>query len=338
MQAFALAAFIGFAATPSVHAEIDPAGAVKTDTCASNPELLGVSRVVEIDTSGGATIGGDQKRAMHFLNDGEVVLTFDDGPSKASTSAILKALADQCTKATFFMVGQMALADPGMVKEVAAGGNTIGTHTWSHKNLRFARGDTLNQQIESAISMVSKANGAPIAPLFRFPYLSSNGKDDAYLKSRNIGAVWVDVDSKDYLTRNPEVVKNRILAQLAKEKKGIILMHDIHAWTAKMLPDLLTALHEKGFKVVHMVAKEPVTTVASYDAAADKAMAAKTAARTANPMASRSLVWSMTPEPSKHRSWKRTGKVQAKAESAEKARKADKPKSENFPWQFNFFN
>jgi peptidoglycan/xylan/chitin deacetylase (PgdA/CDA1 family) len=338
MQVFALAAFIGFAAMSPVHAEIDPAGAVKTDTCASNPELLGVSRVVEVDTSGGATIGGDQKNAMHLLNDGEVVLTFDDGPSKASTKAILKALADQCTKATFFMVGQMALADPGMVKEVAAGGNTIGTHTWSHKNLRFAQGDTLNQQIESAISMVSKANGAPISPLFRFPYLSSNRKDDAYLKSRNIGAVWVDVDSKDYLTRDPEVVKKRILAQLAKEKKGIILMHDIHAWTAKMLPDLLAELHEKGFKVVHMVAKEPVATIASYDAAADKAMAAKIAARTANPMAPRSLVWSMTPEPSKHRSWKRARKVQAKAESAEKTRKTDKPKSENFPWQFNFFN
>jgi hypothetical protein len=67
-------------------------------------------------------------------------------------------------------------------------------------------------------------------------------------------------------------------------------------------------------------------------------MAAKIATRTANPMAPRSLVWSMTPEPSKHRSWKRARKVQAKAESAEKTRKTDKPKSENFPWQFNFFN
>jgi peptidoglycan/xylan/chitin deacetylase (PgdA/CDA1 family) len=338
MQAFAVAALIGLAVTAPVHAEIDPSGAVKPDACANNPELLGVSRVVEVDTNGGATIGGDQKRATHFLNDGEVVLTFDDGPSKASTKAILKALADQCTKATFFMVGQMALADPGMVKEVAAGGNTIGTHTWSHKNLRFAKADALHQQIESAISMVSKANGAPIAPLFRFPYLSSSRKDDAYLKSRNIGAVWVDVDSKDYLTRDPEVVKKRILAQLAKQKKGIILMHDIHAWTAKMLPDLLAELHEKGFKVVHMVAKEPVATIASYDAAADKTIAAKTAARTANPMAPRSLVWSMTPAPSKRRSWMRTGRVQAKADSAEKARKASKPKDESSPWQFNFFN
>jgi hypothetical protein len=230
------------------------------------------------------------------------------------------------------MVGQMALADPQMVREVAAGGNTIGTHTWSHKNLRYVRPDVLRQQLESAISTVSKANGTPIAPLFRFPYLSSSRAADAYLKSRNIGAVWVDIDSKDYLTRSPDVVKNRILSELAKQKKGIILMHDIHAWTAKMLPELLAALHEKGFKVVHMVPKAHVETIASYDAAADKAIAAKTAARDANPMASHSLVWSMTPPPRKHRTWKHVRKTQAKLS------KPGKPKDQTEPWQFSFFN
>lgn len=342
VPAFTLAALLAVTAIPSLRAEIEPGGAVKADACASDPKLLGVSRTVEVETTGGANIGGDQKTATHFLNDGEVVLTFDDGPARADTKAILKALADQCTKATFFMVGQMALADPQMVRDVAAGGNTIGTHTWSHRNLRYARADSLHQQIESAISTVSKANGAPIAPLFRFPYLSSSRTADDYLKSRNIGAVWVDIDSKDYLTRSPDVVKNRILSELAKQKKGIILMHDIHAWTAKMLPDLLAALHDKGFKVVHMVPKAQVETIASYDAAAEKAIAAKTAAKTANPMAPRSLVWSMTPAPGKHRTWKHARKAQAKSSMvggfSGASTKSGKSKGEESPWQFSFFN
>src|SRR6185312_4751685 len=134
--ALALAALLTTGAISPLYAEIEPGGVVKADACASDPKLLGVSRVVEVDTAGGADIGGDRKNAQHFLNDGEVVLTFDDGPSRADTKAILKALADQCTKATFFMVGQMVLADPETVRAVAAAGHTIGTHTWSHKNLR----------------------------------------------------------------------------------------------------------------------------------------------------------------------------------------------------------
>lgn len=349
LPVIAVAALLSLGATAPLHAEIEAGGAVKADTCADDGKTLGVSRTIEIDTTGGPAIGGDQKRALQLLNDGEVVLTFDDGPMKSRTRAILKALADQCTKATFFMVGQMALADPAMVREVAAGGNTIGTHTWSHRNMRFANTKAIDQQIESAVSMVAKANGAPIAPLFRFPYLSSSRQAEAYLKNRNIAAVWVDVDSKDYLTRNPEVVKNRILAQLATSKKGIILMHDIHAWTAQMLPGLLAALHEKGFKVVHLVAKAPVATIASYDAAAEKAIASKTAAKAADPMAERSLVWSMTPAPDAKHKARAVKKVQGKPaivdgvpatapSSQGKTRAPAAAKDETPFWQFNLFN
>src|SRR5690348_16940056 len=91
--ALAVAAFLTSAAISSVHAEIEPGGAIKADACVSDPKLLGVSRVVEVDTTGGVDIGGDRKNAKHFLNDGEVVLTFDDGPSRKDTEAILKALA-----------------------------------------------------------------------------------------------------------------------------------------------------------------------------------------------------------------------------------------------------
>ncbi|WP_423415082.1 polysaccharide deacetylase family protein [Hyphomicrobium sp. B1] len=293
----AVASLLAFATHDPLSAEIEPGAAVKADACAGDTTKLGVSRIVEIDTAGGGDIGGDKSGAKQFLNDGEVVLTFDDGPLKSVTGPILKALADQCTKATFFMVGQMALANPDMVKEVAAGGNTVGTHTWSHKNIRAISFEKAKQEIEAAVSTVSKANGAPAAPLFRFPYLNATKQTEAYLKSRNIGAVWIDVDSKDYRTRSPKVVEQNILSQLAKQKKGIILMHDIHPWTAAQLPDLLKELHDRGYKVVHLVPKSQVDTIASYDAAAEKALAAKAAAKAANPMVARSIVWPMATAP-----------------------------------------
>ena len=83
---------------------------------ACGPETLGVSRTVEIDTSTAPRFGF-QYHDQHLLADGEVVLTFDDGPLRAYTKPVLEALAAQCTKATFFLVGRMAVSDPEMVQE-----------------------------------------------------------------------------------------------------------------------------------------------------------------------------------------------------------------------------
>jgi peptidoglycan/xylan/chitin deacetylase (PgdA/CDA1 family) len=95
-----------------------------------NPNALGVSRVVEIDTTGGPGFGFEHFKAYDFLKDKEVVLTFDDGPWPGNTPRVLKALADQCTKAMFFTIGKHAGWHPEILKSVKAAGHTVGTHTW----------------------------------------------------------------------------------------------------------------------------------------------------------------------------------------------------------------
>src|SRR5262245_60158951 len=111
------------------------AAAAETQQTCTTPDALGVSRVIEVDTSGGPWFGTPHGNP-DFLAPGEVVLTFDDGPAPRTTRPILQALAAQCTKATFFMVGEMAAEHPEMVREVIEQGHTAGTHTWSHVNLR----------------------------------------------------------------------------------------------------------------------------------------------------------------------------------------------------------
>jgi peptidoglycan-N-acetylglucosamine deacetylase len=96
---------------------------------------MGVLRVVEIDTAGGPKFGLQHLRGHDFLGDREVVLTFDDGPRPVTTIAVLKALQDECLKATFFEVGQSARWHPEITKQVIDAGMTVGTHTWSHKSL-----------------------------------------------------------------------------------------------------------------------------------------------------------------------------------------------------------
>ena len=268
---------------------------VRVDACASDASRLGLSRIVEIDTAGGPSFGGGHGAGTDFLKDGEVILTFDDGPLRPYTRPVLKALADECTRATFFMVGRMAASDPALVKEVESAGHTVASHTWSHQNMKAISLVSARREFEMGLSAVNKALGHPSAAFFRFPYLSGNRFVEANSKARNISTIWVDVDSKDYMTRNPQIVHNRIMSQLRQQGKGIILMHDIQPSTAGAIRGLLRELHDKGYKVVHIVPKTSAEAIALYDGAVNKTFEEKSKAAAANPLASRSVVWSMAP-------------------------------------------
>jgi hypothetical protein len=100
---------------------------------------MGLARIVEIDTRGGPGFGFEHFKQYDFLRDKEVVLTFDDGPWPGNTPAVLKALADECLKATFFEIGEHVTWHPEITKQVIDAGMTVGTHTWSHKDLARPR-------------------------------------------------------------------------------------------------------------------------------------------------------------------------------------------------------
>lgn len=267
---------------------LDAQHPAQVDACSTRADVLGLSRVVEIDTSNGPLFG---RGSNNFLSDGEIVLTFDDGPVRTNTRAVLKALADQCTKATFFLVGRMAVAEPGMVREVAKAGHTIGSHTYSHAKLSSLSADKAEEEVEMGLSSVAMALGEPVAPFFRFPYLRPNEAAVAYLKTRDMASFTIDVDSRDFRTRDPEEVQKNVLTQLAGRRKGILLFHDIQPSTARALPSLLAELKKRGFKVVHMVPKEPAHTVPEYDMRAVKLLAHKLEAAKAAPLAPRALTW-----------------------------------------------
>jgi len=255
------------AGTPTASAEPPPAER-KMPAC-DKPGGMGLARVVEIDTTGGPGFGFEHFKQYDFLRDKEVVLTFDDGPWPENTPAVLKALTDQCVKATFFEIGEHAMWHPEIAKEVAAAGMTIGSHTWSHKDLAknpYASDiEKAKQEIEMGVSAVHMAVGGPIAPFFRFPDLQHPPQMMSYLAERNIATFSTDLDSFDFKLRKPEQVIKSVMSKLEKRGKGIILMHDFQRHTAEAMPELLRQLRAGGYKVVHMVAHAPVTTLPQYD-------------------------------------------------------------------------
>ena len=247
------------AAAPAVDTAAKPAA-----TCA-NPNALGVSRVVQIDTTGGPGFGFEHFKAYDFLADHEIVLTFDDGPWPGNTPAVLQALADQCTKALFFPIGKHAGYHPEILKKVLAAGHTVGSHTWSHKDLSRLTDDEAKAEIEKGIAAVSIALGdKPVAPFFRFPALRHPPEMVKYLGTRNVAIFSTDFDSFDFKMRKPEQVIKSVMTKLEKHGKGIILMHDFQHATAEAVPELFRQLKAGGYKVVQVTGKTPVEPIAEY--------------------------------------------------------------------------
>jgi peptidoglycan-N-acetylglucosamine deacetylase len=241
-----------------------------------NPDALGVSRVVEIDTHGGPGFGSEQYKAYDFLEPGEIVLTFDDGPWPSNTPAVLAALAAQCVKATFFPIGEHATWHPEILKQVVAEGHTVGSHTWSHADLSKKTPEQGKDEIENGISAIAASAGRPLAPFFRFPALRQTPEMMAYLAGRNIGVFSADLDSFDFMTKKPEKVIESVMTKIKKRGKGIILMHDFQHPTSIAMPQLLLQLKAAGFKVVQLKAKDTVTTLPQYDSAMVKVLAGQT--------------------------------------------------------------
>ncbi|HSI39581.1 MAG TPA: polysaccharide deacetylase family protein [Xanthobacteraceae bacterium] len=193
------------------------------------------------------------------LADHELVLTFDDGPLPATTPLVLKALAEACVHATFFVVGRNAADHPALVRRILAEGHTLAHHSMTHP-MTLA-----DLPFEAAVAEIEKgfaaddtaaygsAAGAPRVPFFRFPGFGSSPRLLDYLAHRGVAVFDADLWGSDWEPMTPEVQFKLMLERIEKARRGIVLLHDIKMQTARMLPELLRALDERGYRIVHLV-------------------------------------------------------------------------------------
>jgi hypothetical protein len=115
-----------------------------------------------------------------------------------------------------------------------------------HANLRALTPLKARAEIELGFSAVQQAMGKPLAPFFRFPFLSDPKSMIFHLQERQVGIFSIDVDSKDYRTRDPGTTHRKVMADLARTKNGIVIFHDIQSSTARALPGMLAELKASG--------------------------------------------------------------------------------------------
>jgi peptidoglycan/xylan/chitin deacetylase (PgdA/CDA1 family) len=227
------------------------------ETCPGNPDALGTSRVLTISPSKFSQVGTMQYQQTLPLKDHEVVLTFDDGPLPPYTNIILDTLASQCVKATYFLVGQMASANPSVVRRIYNEGHTIGTHSQNHPRFERLSMRRVEREVDDGINSIRAALGdaKALSPFFRIPYLGRTNAIERFLEGKQLVTWSADVDTNDWWRGStPEAIVQRAMRRLNAQGSGIILMHDIHRKTAMALPFLLKELKANGYNVVQVVA------------------------------------------------------------------------------------
>jgi peptidoglycan/xylan/chitin deacetylase (PgdA/CDA1 family) len=234
-------------------------------TC--GPEALGVARTLTISRSQPTAVGIQTYPRTLDLADHEVVLTFDDGPA-APTAKILDALAAECARATFFVIGHNAAGTPALVKRAADEGHTIGHHSYSHpgQTLRKLSEEAARADIDRGIAATTAAAGGVSAPFFRFPGFADTPALLSYLQNKGFTVFGSDVWASDWNDTTPEAERDLILARLEKAGKGILLFHDSKLHTAQMLPEFLKELKKRGFRLVHLVPGDGETPVVAAGA------------------------------------------------------------------------
>ncbi|MEO6279883.1 polysaccharide deacetylase family protein [Roseateles sp.] len=218
---------------------------------ACGPDVLGTSRTLTLKREGAAW-GKAQHAALPTLAPGEVVLTFDDGPRPESTPVILKALADQCVQASFFMNGEPLKQHAALARQVRDAGHTVGMHGYRHEHFSPLQPTAQIADLDAIVATYRAALGVEPAA-YRFPFLEETPTLMKALAERSITVMSVDAGAEDWLPdQTPQMLADKLLGELAKSGGGVVLLHDVQDQTARAMPFLLEALKAKGYQVVHL--------------------------------------------------------------------------------------
>ena len=187
---------------------------------------------------------------------GEIAITIDDGPDPEVTPQVLAILREHGASATFFCIGERALAQPQLCKDIVAAGNDIENHGQRHRkhtSLFGPRG--WRGEVEQAQITLQTLTGRP--PQFFRPIA---GLRNPFLDPllQRLGLQLVSWTRRGYDTRRTD--PERVYARLTHDLAGgdILLLHDGNAARCangrpiilEILPRLLTELAARNLKPV----------------------------------------------------------------------------------------
>jgi peptidoglycan/xylan/chitin deacetylase (PgdA/CDA1 family)/tetratricopeptide (TPR) repeat protein len=217
------------------------------------------SELPPAESRGGAAARSKMEISGLELPPKTVALTFDDGPHPRYTDQVLAILKKYDLHAVFFEIGknlgtvngdEVKLGPNAAVSDrILASGSFIGNHTYSHPVLPKLDEADQTKEIDSTSLLLTNILKAPPV-LFRPPYGAANAGILSEVQSDKMKTVIWNVDSEDWADPVPNSVAQRVIAEVEKQQRGIILFHDIHKVALDALPVVIETLEADGYNFV----------------------------------------------------------------------------------------
>jgi peptidoglycan-N-acetylglucosamine deacetylase len=190
-----------------------------------------------------------------------LTLTFDDGPDPVYTPQILDILKKYDVKATFFVIGKNVKEYPEIAKRIVTEGHVIANHSYSHPRLNNLSSVTVDTEISGTDEILSQLVNVK-TDFFRTPYndiYGFNTENDLSilkeLRKYNKFAVEDDVDTKDWLVKDPVAINTKTFDTLDKQSGSVLLLHDgggDRTSTVKALPGMIEGIQKRGYAIENL--------------------------------------------------------------------------------------
>lgn len=231
------------------------------------PSLLGTVLQPEGDYPNPAPADGPG--ALRDTGRPAIALTFDTEiphgeEARRTLNDVLDTLQDAGVRATFFVVGYWARANPHVLQRLVAEGHEVANHSFTHRSFSHRPPEELGAELHRVADLVLRETGAPIAPLFRPPYgcidelTARVARDNGYQLT---GWTASGSDARG-ATRTGEEVVAAVRRNLRHGE--VVLLHTNRWITAAALPEILRIIEARGLEAVsvsELLRRSPSTAV-----------------------------------------------------------------------------
>ena len=184
-----------------------------------------------------------------LLQEKQIALTFDGGPSPERTLRLLAVLKDAGVRAQFFQEGDLIRAHSELTRKIFLAGHVVSTRGMTHSPLSKMDLSNAFAELQHGLEEVETSTGHE-SSFVRLPLGASSPSINAFLKEHKVTVIGANMDSQDWKTTDPSELFDHVLGELDREQGGILELNENSEASLIALPYVLKELKARGFSTV----------------------------------------------------------------------------------------